>query len=79
MDIVNTGASPIGVAIVPTTAPGAVSDFDLAKEISRSTYKVVSPAGTQNRARIVNTLDTAFTLSLTNATTSLENLVNVRT
>lgn len=46
IDIVNTGAAPIGVAIVPVISTGSISSFDYARETPRSVFKIISPAGT---------------------------------
>lgn len=79
VDLVNTGASPIGVAIVPTIAPGTLSSFDQCRETPRSKFKIVSPAGTNNRVRLTHDLPTDYSLSLGLGTTSIDNLVNIRT
>lgn len=72
--IVNVGNTPIGIAITPTAATGGLSSFDQAKETPMSHTKVISPAGTQNRAMISHSLNVAYSLAMNNTfNTSLEN------
>lgn len=79
MDIVNTGTTPIGIVITPTQASGAISSFDLGRETPKSISAVVSPAGTNNRARLVHYLPCTYSYALSTSSTALASLVYART